>query len=281
MRVFLTGATGYLGNAVALALRKRRHDVDALVRPDSEARSLRDAGVVLIAGGLEMLPSLSFDEYDSVVHAAISNHNTAGLDKLAIDAFTGSRRPFLYTSGVWVLGNTTNADESANVNPLPRVAWRAAHEQQVLGSGGAALRPGCVYGGKQSMFAEWFECVEQGKPIPIVGDGKNRWSLVDLRDMADCYVRAIEQNATGILHATDDTHVSLNDCARALSKEAKIEHLAVDRKKLGSFADALLVDQVISSEATRRKLGWKPKRTFTTSIDEQWREWRSARELDQ
>ena len=281
MRIFLTGATGYLGNAVALKLRHHGHDVAALIRPESEARSLRDAGVVLVAGDLSTLPSLSLSEYDAVVHTAMSNKDTVALDKTAVDALTASRRPFLYTSGVWVLGNTTKADESTNRNPLQLVAWRAAHEQLVTASGGAVLRPGCIYGGKQSMFAEWFASVDQHGPIRIVGDGENRWALVHLDDTADCYVRAIEQSATGILHAVDDTHVSLNECARAFSKDAKIEHVPVDREKLGPFADALTVDQVISSEATRRRLGWKPKRTFTSSFDEQWRHWRSARKLDQ
>jgi nucleoside-diphosphate-sugar epimerase len=271
MRIFITGATGYIGNAVALNLRKHGHDVDALVRPESEARSLRDAGVVLIAGDLSALPSLEFNEYDAIVHTAVAKKDAVALDRGAVDVFTSSGRPFLYTSGVWILGNTTNADESTKVNPLPLVAWRPAHEQLVLKSGGAALRPGCVYGGRQSMFADWFASVEQGAPIRIVGDGKNRWALVGLDDLADCYLRAIEQRATGVLHATDDTHATLNECAHALSKDAKIEHVPVDREKLGPFADALIVDQVISSDATRRKLGWKPKQTFTSA----------ARELDQ
>ena len=271
MRIFLTGATGYIGSAVASALRKRNHDVHAIVRPESETRFLRDAGVVLIAGDLSTLQTLPFGEYDAVVHTAMAKKNAVVLDQIAVDAFTHCKRPFLYTSGVWILGNTTSADESTNVNPLPIVAWRPAHEQQVLKSGGAVLRPGCVYGGRQSMFAEWFASAEQGGPIRIVGDGKNRWALVHLDDLADCYVRAIEQRTTGVLHAIDDTHETLNACASALSMNAKIEHLPVDRARLGPFADALIVDQVISSEMTRRKLGWKPKKTFVSA----------ARELDQ
>ena len=271
MRIFLTGATGYIGNAVALNLRKHGHDVDALVRPESETGSLREAGVALIPGDLSTLSSLRFSGYDAIVHAAVAKKNAVALDRGAVEVFTKSGRPFLYTSGVWILGNTTNANESTRVNPLPVVAWRPAHEQLVLQSGGAALRPGCVYGGRQSMFADWFTSVKQGTPIRIVGDGKNRWALVALDDLADCYLRAIEQRATGVLHATDDTHSTLNDLARALSKDAKIDHVCVDREKLGPVADALLVDQVISSEATRRKLGWKPKQTFASA----------AREVDQ
>lgn len=281
MRIFLTGATGYVGSAIAKALRARNHHVHALVRPQSEAHSLRNAGVVLVAGDLSTLASLTFVGYDAVVHAAMSEKNTVALDKIAVDVFTQSRRPFLYTSGVWVLGSTTSADESAKPNPLELVVWRTAHEQQVLKSGGAVIRPGCVYGGRQSLFEEWFVSVEQNRPISIAGEGRNRWALVHVDDMADCYVRALELGASGVLHAIDDTHASLNDCALALSTDGRIDHVPADRRKLGSFADALLVDQVISSEATRQKLSWTPKRTFTSSIDEQWREWRSAREAGQ
>ncbi len=281
MRVFLTGATGYIGSAVALALRKQQHDVDALIRPGAEAPRLRDAGVGLVTGDLSTLPSLSLTGYDVLIHTAMSNKDAVTLDKTAVDVLTAASSHFLYTSGVWVLGNTTRADEETKVNPLPLVTWRAMHERQVLDHGGAVLRPGCVYGGRQSLFAEWFACADQDEPIPIVGDGKNRWALVDLGDLAQCYVRAVETKAKGVLHAIDDTHVSLNDCARAVSKNARIKHLSVDREHLGTYADALLVDQVISSDATRRKLDWKPKRTFTSSIGEQWTEWRSSREVGQ
>ena len=74
MRVFLTGATGYIGSAVAIALRERGHDVDALVRPDAETGALRERGVVLISGELESLPSLREEvaNCDAFVHTAVS-----------------------------------------------------------------------------------------------------------------------------------------------------------------------------------------------------------------
>jgi len=281
LRIFLTGGTGYIGGAVATALRKKGHDVAALVRPGADTKRLRDIGAAVVAGDLSTLPSLTstLDKYDAFVHTAFSSKDPVAMDKNAVDAFTTARRHFLFTSGVWVLGNTTKADESTAVNPLQLVAWRPGHEKRVLESGGAVLRPGCVYGGRQSMLAGWFAAAEEGRAIPIVGDGKNRWALVDLNDLADLYVRAVEQKATGVLHGIDDTHVPLNDCARALS--SKIEHTEPDRQKLGAFADALLVDQVIASEKTRKKLGWSPKRTFVNSIAEQRAEWRaSAREVD-
>ena len=280
MRVFITGATGYIGGAVVEALRRAGHDVGALVRPDADTRTLRDLGVVVVAGDLRSLPSLSsqLEHYDAFVHTAQAKQDTVNADRAAVDTFTAQRRHFVYTSGVWVLGNTARADEASAVNPLSLAAWRPPHEELVLGSGGAVLRPGCVYGGRQSLLAGWFAAAEQNRPLEVVGDGTNRWTMVHLADLTDCYLRALETRARGVLHAIDDTDATLDECAHAVAPNAAIQHipLAAARTKLGAFADALAVDQRISSRETRAKLGWTPRRTFTNSVEEQWREWREA-----
>jgi hypothetical protein len=71
----------------------------------------------------------------------------------------------------------------------------------------------------------------------------------------------------------------LNECARAVAPSGSIDHVPVEaaREKMGAFVDALIVDQQISSERTRRQIGWSPRRTFTNSIEEQWREWREPK----
>lgn len=276
MRVFLTGATGYVGGAVADALREHGHDVTALVRPDSETRALRDRGVVLIAGDINSLDDVPLDEYDAVVHTAASSKDQIANDRKAIEALIASGAFILYTSGVWVLGNG-RADEESKVNPLPLVAWRPEHEKLVLSTArGAVIRPGCVYGGKQSLLRPWFIAAEQKQPMKIVGDGNNHWAMINRAELADCYARIVDQRATGIFHAIDDGHASLNECAASLGS-GKIEHVPGDG---GAFAQALTVDQMISSNRTRRRLDWKPVRTFVNSIDEQWREWRSWEALN-
>jgi nucleoside-diphosphate-sugar epimerase len=279
MRVFLTGATGYIGGEVAKALRRSAFEVAALVRPDSEQRQLRDLGVVLVSGDLHSLPSVPLDGYDAFIHTAAAATDRAGADAIAVDAFTAARKPFVYTSGVWVLGNTDRADEASAVNPLSLVSWRPAHEERVLGSGGAVLRPGCVYGGKQGLFADWFVAAEQNRPLQIVGDGTQRWAMVDLQELVDLYVLAIAQNARGVLHGIDDSHDSLEDCARAVAPGGAVEKIPLEiaRTAMGPFADALAVDQIISSTETRQKLGWMPKRTFVSAVKEQWAEWRETR----
>jgi nucleoside-diphosphate-sugar epimerase len=280
VRVFLTGGTGYVGGAVAGALRSHGHEVAALVRPEAEQRRLRDLGAFIVSGDLSTLPSLikTLESYDVFVHAAQSKQDAVELDRIAVDVFTSLGKHFVYTSGVWVLGNTDGADETSPVNPLQIVAWRPAHEERALGAGGSVVRPGCVYGGKQSLLADWFAAVDAKRPISVVGDGRNRWAMVNLADLADCYARVVENRKAGVFHAIDDTQETIEECARALAPDARIEKTPVDaaRKKLGPFVDALIVNQRIKSERTRRALGWTPNRTFTSSVDEQWREWRSA-----
>ncbi|HYC91693.1 MAG TPA: NAD-dependent epimerase/dehydratase family protein [Thermoanaerobaculia bacterium] len=281
MRVFLTGATGYIGSAVAAALRHAGHEVGALVRADADTKHLRDLGAFLITGDLDTLPSLrdQLESYDAFVHTAQSRQNTAEADRAAVDTFTALGGHFVYTSGVWVLGNAKDADEASPVNPLSLVAWRPAHEELALGAGGAVLRPGCVYGGKQSLLAEWFAAATQGRPLQIVGDGTNRWAMVDLNDLTDLYVRAVAQRAKGVLHGIDDTRATLDECARAVAPNGTFEHVAIEaaRAGMGPFVDALIVDQTIDSRETRAKTGWAPRRTFTSSVEEQWQEWRQSR----
>lgn len=284
MRIFLTGATGYIGGALAAALRDHGHDVTALVRAESDSKALRERGVAIVAGTLGSLPQLAetLAGHDAFVHTAFAqSRETVALDRTAVDVLGSQKGFFVFTSGVWVLGNTADhrADEGTPVKPLSLVGWRPEHERLALKSGHAAvIRPGCVYGGRQSMMAEWFAAADQQRPLQIVGDGKNRWALINLHDLIDCYVRVIEQRAPGIAHAVDDTHATLNECARAVAPSGKLEHIPVDaaRQKMGPFVDALIVDQNISSDATRRRLGWTPRRTFISSIDEQWKEWRAA-----
>ena len=278
MNIFMTGATGYIGGAVAEALRKSNHEVAALVRPDADTKRLRDLGVVLIGGELVSLPSLrdQLADYDAFIHTAQARPNTAPADRAAIDTFLGLGRHLLYTSGVWVMGNTKSADETTPADPLPIVQWRVPHEEIVLAAGGAVLRPGCVYGGRQSLCADWFAAAEQKRATQIVGDGRNHWAMVDLHDLADLYLRSIEQKTTGMLHGIDDTKATLDECVRAVGPDTAIEHIPLEtaRATMGAFADALAVDQHIASTHTRQKTGWNPTRTFTASVAEQWGEWR-------
>ncbi|HVR43005.1 MAG TPA: NAD-dependent epimerase/dehydratase family protein [Thermoanaerobaculia bacterium] len=294
MKIFMTGATGYIGGAVAARLREAGHEITALVRDSGRAARLASGGVRLVEGDLGSLLDHREEiaNHEVYVHTAASQKNAIELDETAIHAFTRNHdgRHFIYTSGVWVLGNTgpAVADEAAPPRPLDIVAWRPKHERYVLEEGRdnfttSVLRPGCVYGGRQSLLAGWFAAAEKGDPVEIIGDGVNRWAMVHLSELADCYLLAVEKRVGGVLHGVDDTRATIRECAEALAKESggksevRTVPLGEARVKLGVFADALAVDQEVASHSTRQRVEWNPKKTFVGSIREQWKEWREKR----
>lgn len=285
MNVFITGATGFIGSAVARALLAKEHRLTALVRPQTDASWLESAGAAVVRGELSDIRDQAavIEAHEVRIHTAIAGENTSAADRAVIDALASpvANGAFLYTSGVWALGNTGTADEDTPVNPLPISRWRPPHERLVLDGAGdafaaAVIRPGCVYGRGQSLLRPWFASVDEGRPIRIVGDGKNRWSMIHIDDLADCYVRIVEQRASGVFHATDDSDATLNAMAEAVAAgQVGIEHTEPDGSP---FAGALIADQHISSGKTRRRLGWEPQvRTFLSSLDRQWEEWRASR----
>lgn len=290
MRVFITGATGYIGTAVTSALIHAGHQVSALIRPQSSGAALERAGVKLIRGEVGRLGDFrdTLAGHDVAIHAAADPNNAADADRAALDALLpadGIR--IIYTSGVWVFGNTGDrvVDERSELDPIPLVQWRPAHESRVLeeaGGRGAVIRPGCVYGGRQSLLAEWFAAAPQGDPLHLVGDGANRWAMVYLDDLADLYLKAVEEEATGILHGVDDTRADLMQIARAIvdtdGSSSEIRHRTLEdaQKEFGPFAEALALDQHVSSELTRSKLQWAPSVSFVHSIERQWEEWHQA-----
>nr|MBA3767894.1 NAD(P)H-binding protein [Acidobacteriota bacterium] len=140
MRVFLTGATGYIGRGVAHALRAAGHEVVGLARSDDAVSKLQARGVVARRGDLKEPESVSqaAREADAVIHTASTNDSAAPqADRTTVEAIAqalkGTNKPFIYTSGIWVYGDTGErvADEQSPLNPTPLVAWRPANEQLV------------------------------------------------------------------------------------------------------------------------------------------------------
>jgi nucleoside-diphosphate-sugar epimerase len=132
MDILLTSATGYIGGAIAKALQASGHRVVGIARSAASAQRLEQADVVPYHGDLADAESLrrAAGEVDAVIHtAATQDADMATVDRLAVEtllaALTGTEKPFLYTSGLWVMGNTGAgvADETLPMNPTPLVAW--------------------------------------------------------------------------------------------------------------------------------------------------------------
>jgi nucleoside-diphosphate-sugar epimerase len=177
---------------------------------------------------------------------------------------------FVYTSVLWILGNTTGAaGEDAPVHPTPHVGWLPDHEKLVLDAGRgrllrtAIVRPGIVYGGARGIIGDMLKNAANGL-LRVVGDGRNRWACVYDRDLADLYVRvATLPDACGIYHANDEADERVSDIVEAFTRHAKVQpevrHVPIDeaRAKMGPYADALALNQIVRSPRSK-ELGWTP-----------------------
>jgi nucleoside-diphosphate-sugar epimerase len=287
---------------VAEAFQSNGHLVRGLVRSEEKAKLLLKAGIEPVIGDLSQPNSYrqAIEQAEVIVHCGMDGSEQAlEIETLFVDTVLSYSSPknlqtkaFIYTSGVWVIGNTGPyiADESSLLYPLELVRWREAMEQKVLeASAGqfssAVLRPGCVYGGAGSLTALWFSSTLRGS-VEIVGDGDNHWAMVHQRDLARAYVSAAEQELNGvILNIVDNSHFSVLEMAQAIAKAAnipgKIEHLsrADAAQKYGSLVDGLLVDQHISNERALRLLGWLPQhRNFVDGIAQYYMAWKAAQQ---
>ena len=181
-------------------------------------------------------------------------------------------------------------DETAPANPVELVSWRPAHELRVLamaatGVRAVVVRPGIVYGGARGIVGDLLQDAFNSL-VRIVGSGDNHWPLVYDRDLGEFYARLVSTpDAAGVYHATDGGTETVNEIVAALVEHAptqpSIRHvpLAEARKKMGPYADALALDQIVRSPRARA-LGWAPtlhsvagnaKRLF-----EEWRRGKAA-----
>ena len=274
MRIFLTGGTGYIGSAVLDGFVRAGHHVDALVRNSEKSAQVQGRGGNPVLGDLSD-PSTYADVMaaaDGIVLAGYEySPRGVQVDATAIDAALGARgaagRVLIYTSGVWVLGPApVPVDETAPLKPIELVAWRPAHEEKVLAAAGwrtAVIRPGVVYGGSSGIVGDLLKDASNSL-IRVIGPGDNHWPLVYDRDLADLYVRiATNPEASGLYHANDEGDETVNEIVAALSEHAKTEPsvrhvpIAEARQKMGPYADALALDQIVRSPRARA-LGWNP-----------------------
>jgi nucleoside-diphosphate-sugar epimerase len=297
MRIFLTGGTGYVGAAVLDAFVRAGHRVEALVRNSEKAAEVQARGATPLMGDLAD-PATYADAAataDGAIHAAFE-YSPRGphLDAAALDALLPAMRNgrfVIYTSGIWVLGpGTAPMDETAPVNPSEMVAWRPSHEQRVLEAGTSGtrtviVRPGIVYGGSRGIVADLFKDAANGL-LRVIGSGDNHWPLVYDRDLGELYLRlALSPDAAGLFHANDEGDERVNDLVTAIAAQVSIKpsirHVPLDeaRKKMGPYADALVLDQIVRSPRARA-IGWTPSlhsvARNTARLFEEWRRGKEA-----
>jgi nucleoside-diphosphate-sugar epimerase len=279
--VFITSGTGYIGEAVAQALKAKGYNVTALSRSEESAHKLKKLGIKAHQGDITKPESFveAAGQADIVIHTAANRDaNFAKSDALAVDALLnaikGSNKTFIYTSGTWVLGETGNslATEDQAYNPIELVKFRPEVEKKVIDATKNAiraivLRPALVYGRDGGWFEQIFQQTRKYGEVQQIGVGENSWTLVDVDDLADLYVLAVEKGVGGkIYHGAHNKPVRVKDLseqiARAHGVPGKVRSISVEeaRQGLGGLADALTLDNQIDATKTKRELGWQPTR---------------------
>ena len=280
MRVFITGASGYVGHGVAKAFRAKGHTVYGLVRTEEDAHLLSLDEISPIMGDLEQPDSYShvLEEVEVAVQCAFdySSDKRVERDAKTIESILGvfSRsslpRTLIYTSGVWVYGSQgyKMVDESMPVTPLEVIKWRPDHEGKVLKATTPLLRtvimrPGHVYGGVGGLTNLLFTSTQNGA-VSIVGEGNNRWPMVHIQDLAHAYVSAAEKELTNVIfNVVDDSTATLREIAEAIARAAKMEGkikvLSNEEaeKQFGSIIQGLQIDLTVNNSRIKRLLGWQ------------------------
>lgn len=278
MRVFLPGATGYIGSAVAERLRAAGHEVSGLARSDAAAAKLTAAGIRPIHGDLSKLASVGSAARAADATISLATTYDGTIDGPAVeailDALAGSDKPFIYTSGIWSHGDTGGAvvDESTPPRPAALVQWRQAVEDRVReaarrGIRTVVIRPAIVYGRGGGIPAGFVQSAREEGAARYVGTGENRWPFVHVDDLVDLYLLALERAPAGslLLGVTGSAH-AVREVAAAASRGAGAGGRTVGwpleeaRQKLGAYADALALDQQASGRRAEELLGWRPHR---------------------
>jgi nucleoside-diphosphate-sugar epimerase len=290
MRVFVTGATGFIGSAIVRELIDAGHQVLGLARSDAGAKSLTAAGanVKVHRGSLEDLESLRSGAAaaDGVIHTAFihdfSNYGPAAeADRRAIetlgDALAGSARPLIVTSGTLLAerqGALATEEDAHNPN-FPRKSEEAALALAARGVRASVLRlPPSVHGNGDHGFVPRLISIAREKgSSAFIGDGLNRWPAVHRLDAAHLYRLILEKGGAGATyHGVADEGVPTREIAEAIGRGLNIPVVGKSPEEaadhFGCIARFFGIDGPASSALTRQRLAWRSVQTgFITDLE--------------
>jgi nucleoside-diphosphate-sugar epimerase len=277
VNIALTGGNGFIGSHILTELLSHGHRVDALVRDEEEAETVRHRGAKPAIVDLYDRPAVAkvLTGADGAVHTASPGDETsAAFDSAvfdaAIDAYGSSGKPFVPISGAWVYGNNADFNEASAENAPALVTWQEPLKQRLLGQtgmrgivitssvaygdGGGGM-PGILLGSPRD---------EAGNLI-MLGTGKQHWSTVHVADLADLFRRVLEDESARGIYVVGN---GLNPTVAELTEAAAVAVGAPGavpgsddeaRSRLGDYlAEALLLDQGTQAARARAELGWEP-----------------------
>jgi len=280
MRVFVTGATGFIGTAVVQELISAGHQVSGLARSDASAQKLINAGADVHRGDLEDLESLRSGAAaaDGVIHAGFIHDFTrfaevCEVDRIAIETIgsvlAGSDRPFIVTSGTALVspGRLATEDIIPAFNPSwPRVSEQAADAVALLGVRASSIRLSpSVHGedDKHGFIPILVNIAKEKGVSAYIGEGQNHWSAVHRLDAAHLFRLALEHATTGTrYHASAEEGIKVKSIAEAIGRQLDLPVKSISpeaaAEHFGWFLHMAAIDCPASSKWTQEHLNWQP-----------------------
>ncbi|WP_375419670.1 SDR family oxidoreductase [uncultured Sphingomonas sp.] len=280
MRVFLTGATGFIGSRILPELLAAGHQVVGNTRSNAGARQLEEAGAAVHRGDLEDPAALAkgAEDADAVIHTAFDHDfaryaENCDKDRRVIEAIAdvlaGSDRPLLITSAVGMgspgAGQFAREDVLDRDHPMPRIASELAG----LAAGECGVSVGVVRlpqvhdPVKQGLISPLIDLAREKRMSVYVGEGGNRWCAAAVEDVARLYVLALERHKPGVRwNAVAEEAIPMRSIAEAIGAGLGVSVSSMSQTEaaahFGWLAEFAAFDMPASGTVTRERLGWRP-----------------------
>jgi len=287
MKIFLTGASGYIGGSLGFALLSKGHEVRALTRSKKSAHEMEALGMVPVLGDLDNLELLKSEAFraDAVINTANADHLDAVLALL--DGLTGTHQKIIHTSGSSIVGDDARGNQLSPAiftedTPLIVDARKQARrnidlkvlEAASTGIQSCVIIPSLIYGyglglQKNSIQVPFLvrNAIENNS-VQIVGQGLNAWSNIHIEDLVNLYLLALENAPAGSFYFAENGEATFLEIAQSISTRlsiSTIEHLpaatAADRWGMARALFSLGSNSRVRGVRARSELNWKPKHT--------------------
>lgn len=284
MKIFITGASGYIGGALAEALVAAGHSVSGLARSDETAAALRKRGMTPVRGTLDAGEALAAAARaaDVTVNAANAGHR--GAAEAMVAALAGSGKAFIHTSGSSIIGTRARGalveavfDEDTPFTPTPQRAARVEIDTMVRAAASngvrtAVIAPSLIYGrggglNPHSIQVPWLIALAKKSGVARhIGSGENRWSNVHIDDIVTLYRAAIDKAPGGGFYFAENGENSMREVCEAVSRmlgfggrtqSMTIEEAAVEWGE-GPANDTMGSNSRVRAKRARAELGWSP-----------------------
>jgi nucleoside-diphosphate-sugar epimerase len=285
MKIFITGASGYIGGSVAAHLMAAGHQVSGLARAAETAEALAKLGITPVRGTLEDAEVLAkaAREADAVVDAANAEHRASA--EAMLKALAGSGKVFLHTSGSSIVGTRAGGDlredvfdEDTPFTPSPARAGRVALDNDIRAAAATGVRsiviaPSLIYGrgrglNPHSIQVPWLIALAKKHGVAKhIGSGENRWSNVHIDDLVTLYALALDKAPAGAFYFAENGENSMREVCEAVSRMlgfgGRTQAMPMEEAATvwgeGAASDTMGSNSRVRAKRARAELGWRPQ----------------------